>query len=86
MILPFLSAKSRQTSKSKISNRYLKPFPRNNTLKSVALAVALSVVCVTRGMIRAYLIFKHNFNNTSYKLSLSSSKIFSRKVTETHQM
>ena len=35
--------KSRQTSKSKISNKYLKPFPRNNTLKSVALAVALSV-------------------------------------------
>ena len=43
MILSFLSAKSRQTSKSKISNKYLKPFPRNNTLKSVALAVALSV-------------------------------------------
>ena len=43
MVLPFLRAKSRQTSKSKISNKYLKPFPRNNTLKSVALAVALSV-------------------------------------------
>ena len=43
MILPFLNTKSRQTSKSKISNKYLKPFPRNNTLKSVALGVALSV-------------------------------------------
>ena len=43
MILSFLSAKSRQTLKSKISNKYLKPFPRNYTLKSVALAVALSV-------------------------------------------
>ena len=43
MILSFLSAESRQTSKSKISNKYLKPFPRNNTLKTVALAVALSV-------------------------------------------
>ena len=43
MILSFLSAISRQTSKSKISNKYLKPFPRNYTLKSVALAVALSV-------------------------------------------
>ena len=43
MILSFLSAKSRQTSKSKLSNKYLKPSPRNNTLKSVALAVALSV-------------------------------------------
>ena len=29
-----------------------------------------TLVCVTRGMIRAYLIFKHKFNNTSYKLSL----------------
>ena len=43
MFFPFLSAKSCQTSKSKISNKYLKPFPRDNTLKSVALAVALSV-------------------------------------------
>ena len=43
MVLPYLSTKSRKTSKSKISNKYLKPFPRNNTLKSVALAVALSV-------------------------------------------
>ena len=43
MILSFLSAKSRRTSKSKISNKYLKPYPRKNTLKSVALAVALSV-------------------------------------------
>ena len=43
MILSFLNAKSRQTSKSGISNKYLKPYPRNNTLKSVALAVALSV-------------------------------------------
>ena len=29
-----------------------------------------STVNVTRGVIRAYLIFKHEFNNTSYKLSL----------------
>ena len=29
-----------------------------------------TLVCVTRGMIRAYLIFKHIFNNTSCKLSL----------------
>ena len=29
-----------------------------------------TLVCVTRGMIRAYLIFKHKFNNTTYKLSL----------------
>ena len=29
-----------------------------------------TLVFVTRGMIRAYLIFKHKFNNTSYKLSL----------------
>ena len=43
MILSFLNAKSRQTSKSKILYKYLKPFPRKNTLKSVALAVALSV-------------------------------------------
>ena len=43
MILSFLRAKIRQTSKSKIPNKYLKPFPRNNPLKSVALAVALSV-------------------------------------------
>ena len=43
MILSFLSAKSRQTLKSKVTNKYLKPFPRNNTLKSVALAVALGV-------------------------------------------
>ena len=28
-----------------------------------------TLVCVTRGMIRDYLIFKHKFNNTSYKLS-----------------
>ena len=26
-----------------------------------------TLVCVTRGMIRAYLIFKHQFNNKSYK-------------------
>ena len=43
MFSPFLSTKSRKTSKSKISNKYLKPFPRNNILKSVPLAVALSV-------------------------------------------
>ena len=51
MILTFLSAKRRQTSKSKISNKYLKAFPRNNTLTSVALAVALSVLyisCIAR--------------------------------------
>ena len=29
-----------------------------------------TLVCVTRGMIWAYLIFKHKFNNTSYKMSL----------------
>ena len=46
MFLPFLSVQSRKTSKSKISSKYLIPFPpppNNNTLKSVALAVALSV-------------------------------------------
>ena len=36
---------SRQTSKSKISNKYHIPFPKYNTLESVALAVALSVHC-----------------------------------------
>ena len=29
-----------------------------------------TLVCVTRGMIRAYFIFKLKFNNMSYKLSL----------------
>ena len=29
-----------------------------------------TLVCVTRGMIQSYLIFKHKFNNVSYKLSL----------------
>ena len=29
-----------------------------------------TLVCVTRGIIRAYFIFKHKFYNTSYKLSL----------------
>ena len=29
-----------------------------------------TLLCVTRGMIKAYLIFKHKFNKTSYKLSL----------------
>ena len=29
-----------------------------------------TLVCVTRGMIWAYFLFKHKFNNTSYKLSL----------------
>ena len=30
----------------------------------------ITLLCVTRGMIQAYLIFKHKFNKTSYILSL----------------
>ena len=71
MILSFLSAKSRKTSKSKISNKYLKRFPRNNTLKSVALAVALSVydgIGIESWFILLFVDFSEFLFSFSYRL------------------
>ena len=69
---------------TRFSDKNSRPFERNmaNDLKwELPLKVLLSsqkwlglkittLVYVTRGMIRAHLIFKHKVNNASYKLSL----------------
>ena len=66
------------------SDKKLRRFERkmaNDLLLELPLKVLLSsqkwlgrkiitLVCVTRGMIRANLIFKHKCNNMSYRLSL----------------